>query len=53
MNYLAIAFLIFAAIYPLNYAKYNFSKKLYLQGLGMILIVLVMLLLPTVMLFSR
>lgn len=53
MNILVIIFLIIMAIYPLNYVKYNWKKKQYLQSLGMLLVIAVILILPVFILFSR
>lgn len=53
MNILVIIFLIIMAIYPLNFAKYNWKKKQYIQSLGVLLIIVVMLVLPIITLYGQ
>jgi hypothetical protein len=53
VTYVLIALLILLSLYPLSYAKYNWGKKQYLQSIGMLFIVMVMLGLPIYVLFTR
>jgi hypothetical protein len=53
MIIIEIGLLILLSLYPLSYAKYNWGKKQYLQAIGMVFIVMVMLALPVYVLLTR
>ena len=53
MMYIIILLLILCSIKPLNYAKYNWVNKQYLQSVGVVLIVAVAVGLPVYVMLSR
>ena len=53
MKWIMIIFLVVISLYPMNYAKYNWSNKNKLGAIGVALLVILSVLLPTVMLFMR
>jgi hypothetical protein len=53
MKFILIPFLLIMAVYPLSYAKYNWKNKNRLGAVGMVLLVLASIVLPSILLFIR
>lgn len=53
MKYLFIFLLLLTAVNPLSYAKYNWSRKNKLGAIGVILLALAAVIIPSVLLFLR
>jgi len=53
MIFIILPALLILAVYPLSYAKYNWDHKNKLGAVGMILLTLISIVLPTIMLLTR
>lgn len=51
--FIIIPFLLVMAVYPFSYAKYNWDNKNKLGAVGMILLTLASIVLPTILLIIR
>jgi hypothetical protein len=53
MKYVAILFLLIVSVYPLSYAKYNWSRNNKLGAIGSILLAVAAVIFPSVLLILR
>lgn len=53
MKYIVILFLLIMSIHPFSYAKYNWDKKNKLGAIGVILLAMAAVVVPSVMLWLR